>query len=323
MQRGWRTGATALAGVLALTACQAPLEPESRRAAETAAATPEPALTSQAPATRAPERRQQRQQRRPAVPDVTVPEGIEDVEPMSGPVLGGDVSWPQCPPGLGIPEKRTLGLPMPVDAAEFVVIGLTNGPGFTVNPCIADQLAWVRQRRLLVSAYAVLSSPYGDQLARHGGQGPYDGGTALGAMRNVGYQQARAAIATMQRTGLRTPIVWLDVEPVPSFDWSGDQQANAAVVEGAARGYTDAGYRVGVYSTAYLWAEIVGDLRLGVPEWRAAGETSQAEALRRCGPDRVVQGGQAVMSQWVMDSRDFNITCPGTSSRMTDWFSQT
>ncbi|GAB3995846.1 hypothetical protein [Nocardioides marmoraquaticus] len=311
--------AVALVGALALTACQAPLEPESRRTAETVEAAPEqePTPTSAAPSPTP------RKAQRPAVPDVTVPEGIEDVEPMSGPVIGGDVSWPQCPPGLGIPEKRTLGMPMPVPAAKFVVIGLTNGPGFTVNPCIADQLAWVEQRQLLVAAYAVLSSPYGDQLTRYGGKGPYDGGTPLGAMRNVGYQQARATIATMQRIGFRTPIVWLDVEPVPSFDWSGDQAANAAVVEGAARGYTDAGYQVGVYSTAYMWAEVVGGFSLGVPEWRAAGQTSQAEATRRCGPDRVIQGGQAVMSQWVMDSRDFNITCPGTSSRMTDWFFQT
>ena len=28
--------------------------------------------------------------------------------------LGGDVSWPQCPKGMGIPQKRSTGLPMPV-----------------------------------------------------------------------------------------------------------------------------------------------------------------------------------------------------------------
>ncbi len=323
MGRGRTAVAALVAGVL-LAGCQAPLEPESRR---TPTPSPSPSVapsTSPSPSARPSQRdgAQERQQ----VPDpgeITIPEGLESVAPLRGPILGGDVSWPQCPRGMGIPEKRTLGLPMPVPEAEYVVIGLTNGPGFTPNPCLADQLQWVRERSLLVAAYAVLSYPYGDQLARFGGQGPFDGGSRLGALRNVGYQQSRFNIASMQRIGFRTPIVWLDVEPVPTFEWSGDQQANAAVVQGAARAYTDAGYRIGVYSTAYLWEVIVGGFELGVPEWRAAGQTSQEEATRRCGPDAMIQGGQAVISQWVMDSRDFNITCPGTSSRMGLWFAQT
>ena len=67
------------------------------------------------------------------------------------PVLGGDISWPQCPKGLGIPQRRTLGLPMPTPDMEYVVVGLTNGPGFYPNPCLADQVAWVRERGLLLS----------------------------------------------------------------------------------------------------------------------------------------------------------------------------
>ena len=69
-------------------------------------------------------------------------------------------------------------------------------------------------------------------------------------------------MATLKRVGLQTPIVWLDVEPVPHFDWSADTQANAAVVRGAAKGYTDAGYAVGIYSTPYLWEGVVGNLAL-------------------------------------------------------------
>src|SRR5687768_6976562 len=57
-----------------------------------------------------------------------------------GLVLGGDVSWPQCPEGMGIPERPTQGLPMPLPSARFVVLGLTNGPAFTPNPCLDDQV---------------------------------------------------------------------------------------------------------------------------------------------------------------------------------------
>ncbi|GAB6985963.1 hypothetical protein [Nocardioides pyridinolyticus] len=154
----------------------------------------------------------------------------------TGEILGADVSWPQCPRGLGIPERRTLGLPMPLPEAEYVVLGLTNGPGFTANPCLADQVAWVRERGLMAAAYAVASFPDDDAVAEHVGTGPYDGGTELGALANTGYQQALANVVTMRAAGLASPIVWVDVEPVPDFAWSADPVANAAVVEGAVHG---------------------------------------------------------------------------------------
>ncbi len=239
-----------------------------------------------------------------------------------GPVLGADASWPQCPKGMGIPERRTLGAPMPLPQAEYVILGLTNGPGFTENPCLPQQVAWVRDRRLMAAAYAVASLPDEAAVEEHGETGPYDGGTELGALANTGYQQALTNVATMRRAGLNTPMVWVDVEPVPDFEWSADKVANASVVEGAARGYADAGYRVGVYSTPSLWEGVVGGLTLGLPEWRAAGETSRAEALSRCGPDWSIQGGRAVLGQWVEQARDQNVTCPGIATDLGRWFHQ-
>ena len=92
-------------------------------------------------------------------------------------------------------------------------------------------------------------------------------------------------MTSMLRTGLETPVVWIDVEPVPDFEWSADTEANAAVVRGLARGYRAAGYRIGVYSTPLLWEGVVGDLSLGVPEWRAAGPDVDGRGARpvRCG----------------------------------------
>ncbi|WP_183092312.1 hypothetical protein [Nocardioides stalactiti] len=242
------------------------------------------------------------------------------IPPRAGEVLGADISWPQCPKGMGIPEKQSLGLPMPVDEAEFVVVGLTNGPGFTPNPCLADQVAWVEERELMISAYAVASYPDDATLARYEWDGPFDGTRLAGRLRNVGYQQARFNVVSMIEAGLETPIVWIDVEPVPDFEWSADKAANAAVVEGAARAYTEAGYSIGVYSTPYLWDGVVGDFELGVPEWRAAGRTSRDEALARCGDDWSIQGGTAVLGQWVADNRDHNVTCPGIAQDLGRWF---
>ncbi|WP_435771035.1 hypothetical protein [Nocardioides sp. SYSU DS0651] len=244
-----------------------------------------------------------------------------DIAPRDGEVLGGDISWPQCPKGMGIPEKQGQGMPMPLPQAEYVVIGLTNGPGFTPNPCLADQVAWAKENDVLVAVYAVSSFPDSRTLRKYGADGPYDASSRLGQLKNVGYQQARYNIGTMGKVGLLSPIIWIDVEPVPVFEWSDDVKANAAVIEGVARGYVDAGFKIGVYSTPSLYEAVVGDYSLGgVPEWRAAGQTSRAEARDRCGADWSIQGGQAVMGQWVEQRRDQNITCPGIAKDLGLWF---
>ncbi|MER7559187.1 hypothetical protein ABTZ46_19745 [Nocardioides sp. NPDC126508] len=239
-----------------------------------------------------------------------------------GIVEGGDVSWPQCPKGMGIKERRTLGLPMPLGTAEYVVIGLTNGPAFTPNPCLASQVAWAEKSKQMTSAYAVVSYPDAATLRERGSEGPGDPETETGRLTNVGYQQARWNLETMKRAGLESPSVWMDVEPVPDWEWSDDIAANQAVVKGALAGYQEAGKRVGVYSIEGLWTPIVGDLQLQLPEWRPAGETSRAAALERCGGEWMFQGGAAVIVQWLEDGRDRNVTCPGESVQLPLWFHQ-
>ena len=255
--------------VLGATGCEAPLKPKSKRAESAPTASPSPSVRPDAEKVPT-----AKKSAKPAAPSpsikIKVPK-VPQVKAPSGPVLGGDISWPQCPKGMGIPERRTLGLPMPLPQAEYVVVGLTNGPGFTANPCLASQVDWIRQRHLLAAAYAVVSQPDKAAVTSYGGRGPFDGTTDLGALANTGYQQALANVATMRGAGLDSPIVWVDVEHVPDFEWSGDLAANGAVVQGATRGYADAGYDVGVYSTPALWRDVVGDLALDLPEWRAAG----------------------------------------------------
>ncbi|WP_027861767.1 hypothetical protein [Marmoricola sp. URHB0036] len=312
MRRARRTvGPTPLAVlalVVLLTAgCEAPLAPDSKKADATAtpstSVAPTPTASASEPTPTA------------ATPSAsTVPTPSIEVPALPTPrdvgsLLGGDISWPQCPKGMGIPEKRSEGLPLPDSSARFVVIGLTNGPGFVANPCLASQVAWAKSHHLLVAAYSVISGP--TRFSPSGVTG-----------EELGRRQAQFNIASLKKAGLQTPIVWLDVESVPHFDWGSDKQANAAVVRGAAQGYTDAGYAVGVYSTPYLYESVVGDLALRVPEWRAAGQTSRAEALRRCRRDWVIQGGAGVLGQWVEDQRDRNVTCPGASVQLPRWFHQ-
>ncbi|MDO7867967.1 hypothetical protein [Nocardioides jiangxiensis] len=272
----------------------------------------------------------------PGGPDISVPANLDDVIASvnarsrtavpDGPdrrVVGADASWPQCPKGMGIPQKRSKGSPMPTDDAEFVVLGLTNGPSFTPNPCLADQVGWARSHGLLASAYAVVSWPSASTLAQVRDDGPFDGRTRLGALHNAGYAAAAYSVRVMRAAGLDSPAVWVDVEPVPDFDWSSSTADNAAVVEGTVRGYRDAGLAVGYYSVRSLWTRVLGAHTTGgAPEWRAAGETSMATALARCAPSWSYAGGPGVLAQWVEDGRDRNVTCPGQGGHLGRWFTR-
>jgi hypothetical protein len=227
-----------------------------------------------------------------------------------GGVVGHDVSWPNCPVGSGIPARRTLGLPLPPASSRFVVVGLTNGPAFYANPCLGEQVAHARRHHQWTSAYAVVTYPTPDQLRVYGGTGPQTRGDLAARLWNTGWAQARLNLTNMRVAGLVSPILWLDVEPVrPPAPWSDDVVANRIVLEGSMAAYRQAGLRLGVYSTPYLWRTVVGDAEYGLPEWRAAGPTSRQQALRQCSGDPI-QGGEAVLAQWVAEI-DTNVLCPG------------
>jgi hypothetical protein len=221
-------------------------------------------------------------------------------------LYGNDVSWPQCPKSGGVGYS----LPMPGKQSRFVVIGLTQGRGFIANPCLRWQVDYAKRRHLYTAAYAFTTYPTGAQLRKYRGTAK----TSLGRLRNVGAAQARFNVATMRRVGLKSPIVWIDVEPSKSRPWSKNKKFNAAVVEGAVRGYRRAGLKVGFYSTTYLWKTIVGSYRTGLPEWRTAGSRGMKVARQRCA-ERSFQGGPAVLAQWWTTHVDHNVTCPGYGTR--------
>lgn len=236
---------------------------------------------------------------------------------------GRDISWPQCPPHVGIKELRGLAQPMPEPGVRFVIIGLTNGRAFTPNPCLRKHLRWVRKHHVWASAYAFTTYPTRGQLHRLGKRGPYERRSLHARLRNAGYAAARYNIRTMQRHGFVTPHVWLDVEESSSRPWSRRVDRNRAVVQGWVRAYRDAGYTVGFYSTINIWAEILGRTRFGLPEWRTAGPDTARAALGRCS-ERSFQGGPAVVAQWWNSRRDFDRMCPGYThpEKMAKFFHQ-
>lgn len=226
---------------------------------------------------------------------------------------GGDVSWPNCPKGMGIPSRRSPGNPLPLASATFAVIGLTNGPAWYPNPCLAAQVAWAQAQGVWTSAYSMTTFPTASQRAAYGRSGPWSAATRAGRLRNAGYQQALFNVASMRATGLVVPFVWVDVEPYPTQPWSHDVLANRQVVRGVVRAYQDTGYGVGFYSYDNGWRTVVGAWRKpAYPTWVPVGPVShgRARAAAQCGRPSF-SGGPVYLSQWVQDARDRDVTCPG------------
>ena len=228
-------------------------------------------------------------------------------------IAGNDVSWPNCPKGMGIPSRRSPGEPMPSPHTRFIVIGLTNGPGFVANPCIARQVAFARRNHILTGIYAMTTFPTRRQQQRYAAAGPWRGTDTLSKIRNAGYAEARFNVATARRVGLKANFVWVDVEDYPVAPWTSHPALNRAAVQGVLRGYADAGYRTGIYSIVSMWNRLTGSWRNHMPVWDSVGGTSKRTALARCRA-RSFTGGRRLLTQWwVNGGIDYDVTCPGTT----------
>jgi hypothetical protein len=249
-----------------------------------------------------------------AVPAIAAVDASAAVLAPTTGVHGGDISWPNCPEGMGIPKRRTEGQPMPTKDASFVIVGVTNGPGFHPNPCLADQVAWVRAHHRYVAAYAMTTFPRKKDIRSYGGDGPYDGTTTRGALRNTAYAEATFNLASMTAAEMTVPMIWVDVEPYPTFPWSKSHRDNRAVVKAVIRAYKAAGYGVGIYTYAYGWKNVVGSWRLpSLPTWSTIGGGHAAEARHACG--RGPSGGSDWLMQWWRHNRDKDLICPAAADQ--------
>jgi hypothetical protein len=223
---------------------------------------------------------------------------------------------------MGVPGRRTQGLPLPTAKAQFFVIGLTNGRAFTRNPCLARHLRVAAQRGVHASAYTMLSYPNRAERRTHGWSGPFGTATYADRIANVGYAQATFALDTMAAAKFASPFVWIDVEPRAERRWSRTLANNQALIRGALRAAADRGIGSGIYTYSLAWRQITGGMLVDVPLWapghsRArtfSGKLRQtAESCSRAG----FTGGPLVMAQWVWRNRDHNITCPAIESVTT------
>jgi hypothetical protein len=234
---------------------------------------------------------------------------------------GADISWPSCPKGEGIPSRRSQGEPMPKSSARFVIVGVTNGPGFHPNPCLASQFSWVESHHRLLTAYALTTFPSKQEIRQYGAFGAFSSSTRTGKLRNAGYAEASYNVATMSSVGMSVPMIWVDVEPYPTSPWRSSHQGNRAVLTGVIRGYREAGYRVGIYTYARGWDNVVGGWRVKkYPTWSTAGPSSPRKALSMC--THGTSGGPTWLVQRWSGRRDYDTVCPKAKRDDTLMFSQ-
>ena len=245
------------------------------------------------------------------------------IEPRNEPVQGADISWPQCPKGMGIPEKQGKGLPMPVDEAEFVVFGLTNGPGFTPNPCLADQVAWAEERELMTSAYAVASYPDDETLKQYEWDGPYSGdrsraGSGTPATSRPATTSARWSTPGCSRRSCgstwsrcRSSSGAPTAPPTPPSSRGRHGPTPTPATRSASTRRRTSGRRSSATTRS-------AGCRSGGPRGRPHARKRSTAA----GEDWSIQGGTAILGQWVADNRDHNVTCPGVALDLGLWFHQ-
>jgi hypothetical protein len=163
--------------------------------------------------------------------------------------------------------------------------------------------------------------PSRTQYRRYGNAGPYPTTTRSTRLENAGYAEAAYNVVSLADVGLSVPMVWVDVEPYSVAPWSHHKAANRAVIRGVIRGYRHDGLRVGLYTYARGWAQIVGRWRLSkYPTWVPSGTGTAHGAAKACraGPS----GGRTWVTQWSTRGRDHDLACPATTShRMRQMFS--
>ncbi len=169
---------------------------------------------------------------------------------------GYDVSNFQC--GQTLPSGHAVG-----------VVETVGAPFGKLASCFAQELTWAGAG---LNLYVFMA--YGTQATGEPG--------CTTQACNYGYATALDAYTKAQGAGANVNVTWwLDVEG-PGTYWSSDTTGNENVVQGAVAALRAKGINnVGIYSTSYQWAQIVGTWKPQYPQW-VAGATSASDATSWC-----------------------------------------
>lgn len=246
--------------------------------------------------------------------------------------VGYDISYPQC--GRKLPSGQAFG-----------VVGVTGGTAASTNPCLADQLRWANKstggtKQPLIQLYVNTANP-GEVISQittwpanntdktgYTTTNPYGictGANDLACSWQYGWNRSVEAnldrfVPAAKSAGLSQSAAaytwWLDVETMNTWQ-SGSTDAlarNTAVLEGMTAYFNGKGAKVGLYSTAVQWSQIVGTSVTatsnlnGLPNWRPSG-ASLDNARANCSVAPLTAGGYISLTQYVQQNLDKNHSC--------------
>jgi len=239
--------------------------------------------------------------------------------------LGIDISYPQC--GRQVPKTQAFG-----------IVGVNGGLANTTNPCLADQLLWASKSlggtpQERIQLYVNTANPGGLNTASwptnstaENPHGVCNGSDTIACAWQYGWNRATedvlerfkpAAASAGINMAPSNYIWWLDVEtmntwkaPTSSFN----TQSNTAVLEGMTAHFASISARVGIYSTAYQWGQIVGSSVSassnlnGLKNWRPGG-ANLSTAKQACSAAPLTANGIVVLTQFVSKNLDYDYSC--------------
>ncbi len=203
----------------------------------------------------------------------------------------------------GVYPSSTLGYDVsyatrvyPATIFNFAIVSVTRGKALVDNKRFVSEFAWARFGAAAApTIYMNLNAPYGSTVAGHIGS-PKACAAATNSEPtacegyNYGYNAAKHSYAYAKANNAVSAIWWLDIETANS--WSEDPAVNDATLQGAIDYLNAQGIRVGVYSMAFMWREIMGvgfvpKQALGgsmvtTPVWMPVGIMSQVAATNSC-----------------------------------------
>ena len=241
-----------------------------------------------------------------SMPDAAPPPGTS----AGSLVVGRDVSWPNCPKGLGIPSRPHAG------QADAAAVGALRGDRADQRPGVPPEPVPGRAGRLRPVAApvgrGVRRGDLPDPRQRGATAARPHGGRERGRLRNR-RAQARQNVAAMRAVGLRlADRVGRRRAGQPAGALVAPACGQPGGARRGARGLPAA--RVcgsGSTPPRRCGAASSGRSATGFPEWRTAGLCHPVARRWRAAPARLVPGRPGGATQWYSPREDFDVLCPG------------
>jgi hypothetical protein len=204
---------------------------------------------------------------------------------------GVDISWPNC----------TASVP----SVTFGIVGVTDGQGYSTNPCIAQEASYFTNLSLYVNTgwynkSSHINPTYPKVCAK---------GDNNCLAYNYGYNAGLYALNAARSAGVSSATWWLDVET--SNTWNKNVIQNQNSLQGEYDAFVANGATtVGVYSTTAQWQSITGAWQNNWPSWGATTWTTAKQAQTYCTGHQFT-GGPSYLMQYLPPNAnlDYDVAC--------------